>query len=91
MYLFLVAIGALCVCFCSLSFVWPHAFAPVLPRRLLPHLASNSSATPFFVGVHSALDEDFAALALTNIVVVDLDAGTLEYEGAHSIEVRWTV
>jgi hypothetical protein len=60
-------------------FEWPHIFVPVLPRRLLQVLDSD---VPFVVGVHSSLDSDLNLYDLSRVVVVDLDAGTIECDSA---------
>jgi len=55
-------------------FNWQHVFIPILPVKLLYLVGAPM---PFVVGLHRDLEAEMNGLSLEEVVVVDLDAGTV--------------
>mmetsp|Transcript_6753 Transcript_6753/g.12510 ORF Transcript_6753/g.12510 Transcript_6753/m.12510 type:complete len:1122 (-) Transcript_6753:179-3544(-) len=78
----------LTVCVCSAiaslqPFVWQHIFIPLLPSKLLSYACAPY---PFLIGLHAShlpeiLDPE-SGLALSEVIVVDLDQGELHIAGS---------
>ena len=68
------------VCCLLYPLQWSHAYVPVLPRVMLEILEAPQ---PYIVGVHSAWLEEVPSQSLEDVVMVDIDAGSVEpYEGS---------
>jgi hypothetical protein len=55
-------------------FEWQHIFIPLLPPSLLSYLCAPM---PFLVGIHSSDLDEMLSLPLEEIIVIDLDNGSL--------------
>lgn len=68
------------VCCLLYPLQWSHAYVPVLPRVMLEILEAPQ---PYIVGVHSAWLQEVPPQSLEDVVMVDIDAGSVEpYEGS---------
>ncbi|XP_056288146.1 DENN domain-containing protein 1A [Pseudoliparis swirei] len=54
---------------------WQHVYIPVLPQHLLDYCCAPM---PYLIGVHSSLMEKVRAMALDDVVVLNVDTNTLE-------------
>jgi hypothetical protein len=54
---------------------WQHIFCPVLPPHLMDYCCAPM---PFLIGVHSSLMEKVNRMPLGDVVLIDIDAQTLE-------------
>ncbi|KAJ5067537.1 receptor mediated endocytosis [Anaeramoeba ignava] len=60
-------------------FNWQHIFSPILPESML---IVACSPLPFIVGIHNSLIPELEKLSLEEIVYVNLDAHTIEFDPA---------
>ncbi|XP_068191708.1 DENN domain-containing protein 1A isoform X2 [Antennarius striatus] len=54
---------------------WQHVYIPVLPPHLLDYCCAPM---PYLIGLHSSLTERVRALALDDVVLLNVDTNTLE-------------
>ncbi|KAF5897342.1 DENN domain-containing protein 1A isoform X3, partial [Clarias magur] len=54
---------------------WQHVYIPVLPQHLLDYCCAPM---PYLIGVHASLMEKVQAMALDDVVILNVDTNTLE-------------